>query len=186
MKPIVVICWLLSLVAITCHATVYRWTDENGNVVYSDTPKPGATSVDLRSRVQNVADASATNATAAEAQQNDVEAKTPRAALAIIDPANDATIRSSQGNLVVSAELAIPPGITQRLQLLVDGQPQGEPQGASTFVLTGVERGSHTLQLQLVNELGSQLAVSKSITIHMHRPSKLHSNKRGPVATPTN
>lgn len=184
MKRVVVICSLLSLLALTSQATVYRWTDENGNVVYSDTPKPGATSVDLRSRVQNVADATAANS--ANSKGSDPAPAAPKPALAIIDPANDATIRSSEGNLVVSADLAIPPGITQRLQLLVDGQPQGQPQGAATFVLTGVERGTHTLKLQLVNDLGSKLAESETITIHMHRPSKLHSTKRGPVATPTN
>ncbi|GGA86385.1 hypothetical protein GCM10011369_30550 [Neiella marina] len=183
MKSVVVVCCLLASSALTSHATIYSWTDENGNVVYSDMPRPGADAIDLRARVQNVADSQS----AGNSYQPQPEKPAhPQPTVAIIDPSDDATIRSAEGNLMISAELTIPAGVTQRLQLLMDGQVQGEPQTATTFVLTGVERGTHQLQLQLVNHQGSVLSASQAIQIHMHRPSKLHPKNSPTVPAPTN
>ncbi|MBW8191157.1 DUF4124 domain-containing protein [Neiella marina] len=183
MKPVVVIFCLLSTWTLTSNATVYSWTDENGNVVYSDLPRPGADTIDLRARVQNVTDTATALPTLQTASTSE---SIPQPAISISEPENDATIRSAEGNLMIAAELAIPAGVTQRLQLLIDGETQGKPQREKTFVLTGVERGTHTLQLQLVNNQGSVLASSPTTTIHMHRPSKLHNAKTGPVPTPLN
>ncbi|MBD1390179.1 DUF4124 domain-containing protein [Neiella sp. HB171785] len=183
MKPVVVISCLLSSWMLTSHATIYSWTDENGNVVYSDMPRPGADAIDLRARVQNVSDG---QSAVAGYQPQQESAPQAQPAIAISDPAHEATIRSAEGNLMVTAQLSIPAGVTQRLQLLVDGQKQGEPQASSVFALTGVERGSHQLQLQLVNNQGSVLASSEAIQIHMHRPSVLHPKNKPPVPTPRN
>ena len=53
----------------------------------------------------------------------------------------------------------------------MDGSPREEPQTGTSWALTNVFRGSHTIEVAVVDEKGKQLAVSEAITVFVFRPS---------------
>ncbi len=54
-------------------------------------------------------------------------------------------------------------------QLLLDGTPIGKPQANSVFQLNAVDRGTHTVAMQIVNKEGEVLISSEPVTFFMHR-----------------
>lgn len=150
---------------------VYRWVTEDGRVIFSDQPVPGAKPIDLTAKVQNVTESvkpkEFTIPTNVTSQNKAIQ-------LSFSDIEDQATVRSATGDLTVTAYISIQIGVTQKLQLLLDGTPVGESQSGMVFKLSGIERGEHTLQLKLLNTIGDVLSSSQTITFYMHRPSRLN------------
>jgi hypothetical protein len=97
--------------------------------------------------------------------------------IAIVQPADDETVHDNLGNVTV--QVAVSPGLAQgnRIVLLLDGQPVA--QGAATgFALSGIERGSHALQAQVVGSGGATLAASPPVNFHMWQASKLFPSRK--------
>jgi hypothetical protein len=99
----------------------------------------------------------------------------PRAAaqgtIAIVAPAAEETMHSNEGKMIVS--VGVPRGIApgNQVVILLDGRPVAR--GATTsFPLAGVERGTHTLQAQVVDGNGKMLVASQPVTFHMWQASK--------------
>jgi hypothetical protein len=89
--------------------------------------------------------------------------------VSITKPADDETLRSNNGALSVSASSS--PGLQggDAFLLLMDGNTAGENKSGQ-FNLSNVDRGSHTLTVQIVRE-GEVVSQSQSITVHLHRAS---------------
>ena len=106
---------------------------------------------------------------------------TPYASACILSPADGEGLRANSGDFVVQAR--IEPELRQghRLRLLLDGNAQGTAQSASAFPLTGIERGEHQLQLQIVDADGSIVFEGEPSTFHLLRHSILHPR---PTANP--
>lgn len=164
--------WVVSLMMIfgISNAEIYTWTDSQGAVHFSDTPHPGA-------KKMNIPDAQGYSTPQPKSQTNpQIEKKENKSQqqtytkLTIVQPENQATIRNNQGYIVVATEIIpdLVPG--DKLQLLFDGTPIGEPQTALLFQLNGIYRGSHTIAVQVIDENGNALMTSEPITIFMHRP----------------
>lgn len=153
-------------------AQVYRWTDAQGVVHYSDTPhqknqqpvalpslqtvKPGADSVSGLGGMQGPA------APAASAVQ-------PR----IVAPADGTTLRDAQSQVQVSVSGALSPG--EGYIYYLDGKPQNaEPTTAASMMLTDVWRGEHQIEVAVVGGDGQVLAGSPPVTVYMHQPSVNH------------
>ncbi|MCM2681020.1 DUF4124 domain-containing protein [Echinimonas agarilytica] len=170
---------LLLISSVTyAQSDVYRWVNEDGVEVFSDQPITGATSVDLSTKAINIVESTKPSTNAISAQK---EVQKEIAMLKIESPNHKATIRNATGELIVTASTTLPVGVTQRLELFLDGVSVSEPQSGTNFKLTGIERGEHQLQLKLVNNQGSLLSESSTVTFYMHRPSA----QRKPIATPT-
>ena len=92
----------------------------------------------------------------------------------IVSPADGEGLRANSGNFKVQAQ--IEPALRQghRLQLLLDGNPQGAAQASLTFRLTGVDRGEHQLRLQVIDGDGGLVFAGEASTFHLLRHSKLH------------
>ena len=105
----------------------------------------------------------------------------PYASARITAPADGEGLRANSGDFVVQAR--IEPELRQghRLRLLLDGNAQGTAQSASAFPLTGIERGEHQLQLQIVDADGSIVFEGEPSTFHLLRHSILHPR---PTANP--
>ena len=56
---------------------------------------------------------------------------------------------------------------------MMDGQPLETPYTGGEMFLTNVERGTHTLQAEVVNRAGNTLFASQAVTFHVHEPSRL-------------
>ncbi|STX29012.1 Uncharacterised protein [Legionella beliardensis] len=166
----IIISLLFSLIISPLHAEIYKWTDSQGVVHFSDEPHPGAEKVTLppiettAPQPKPTTPAATTNNASAAAATHEYES------IVISQPKTDSTIRNNQGyvSVVVNIEPDLQPG--DALQLLFDGQPIGKPQANKIFTLNNVNRGTHTIAVQVVGADGSVLEASDKISIHMQRP----------------
>jgi len=97
------------------------------------------------------------------------------AGLAITSPTAKQTLHDNSGNVSVSVALedgaVLPKGY--RIRLLLDGQPAAADARATSFDLSGVERGSHRLQALIVDARGRVIARSEPVTFYMRQASRL-------------
>lgn len=158
----------LLLLPLAGAAQIYKTTDEQGNVSYSDMPPDGSTAETVELQQLN------TTPPPPEMPKPAPEppaAETVEYAVAIVAPAPETTIPRGPGNFSVSASLSPPLEAGARLQLLLDGEPRGEPQTGNSWALTNVFRGAHDLTVAVIDESGKQLAVSEPVRVYVHRPS---------------
>ena len=162
-----------SLLGVICasNAQIYKWTDNQGNVHFTDTPREGSVKVDLPD-VQSFSAPTTAPETKVESPPESRVEKTEHVytEVSITQPLNQATIRNNQGGIEISAK--VKPDLMQGDlgQLLFDGVALGKPQPSLLFILNGINRGSHTLAVQILDEQGNVLNTSDSITVYMHRP----------------
>lgn len=146
---------------------VYRTVDEHGNVVFSDVPVEGAEKI----RVDEIQ-------TIAPGEVPKFEYTPPPevvdtySRLEIVSPENDSVIQSDVGNVTVSAVLD--PALNLRaghyLVLYLDGKEAAS--GTSPqFILSEMERGTHTLNLAVVDQSGSQMISSPAVSFTIYQYS---------------
>lgn len=149
-------------------AEIYRWTDDAGNVVFSDTPRPGAEVVELSE--PTIVPAITPPADPGNAQARAVAR--PYETLEIARPAHEATLRNTR---MVNVAIALSPRLqTQfghRLQLRFDGQIVAPAATRTAFTLTDVERGAHSLQAEIVTADGNVLEQSPVSQFFLHQAS---------------
>jgi hypothetical protein len=104
---------------------------------------------------------------------------TPGYRLAIVNPANDATVFSNPGDVSVQASVVPALAGDDRVELLVDGDSAGEPAKSLDFQLSGMERGEHVLQARVIDGTGNVSAVSPSTIFYVWQASVLFPNQRG-------
>ncbi|NKF52160.1 DUF4124 domain-containing protein [Shewanella sp. WXL01] len=162
---------LISLITISLSsvAAVYRWVDENGKVHYSDEPRENATEVQLNDNTQNnITVVQPTPITRSTKPSPDAQ---PNYKVVIASPAEEATIRDNNGNITVTANIEpkLPKGAFFTLSL--NGQLKVQPQTSSIFRLTNIDRGAHTIVVNVVTQNGKVLASSPARTVFLHRAS---------------
>ncbi len=92
----------------------------------------------------------------------------------IVSPVNDSAVRSNAGMLTVRTRVDPPLREGHRLRLLLDGFLQGVEGKASSFELENIDRGTHSLQLQVTDDAGRVLFTGTPSTFHLLRYSRLH------------
>lgn len=103
----------------------------------------------------------------------------------IISPEDDMTVRENHGNIRVDVEVV--PGLRAKdeVQLLLDGIAiqSGRQSG---FDLDNVDRGTHTVHLEVIDEYGDVVLVGESTKFHLQRYAILTApNQDVPVPLPT-
>lgn len=174
--------WLLSacLIALPVSAEVFTYTDAEGNRVFTDQPgTSNAKRVPLTK--SNRMSASPTAAPLPKTEKN----AAPKAVfhynmLRVLIPEPDATIRSSTGELIVS--ITSEPGLQagHRYRLLLDGQPTAEPGPSPVFALSNIDRGSHQLSIEILDEQGRTVERTANQPFHMQRISLAQKRKVQP------
>lgn len=156
---------------------VYRTVDEQGNVVFTDSPPAGgAQSERVEVRQPNTAppppDSGAQESARVTESAADQTAKArPDWRVAITSPASETTIPMGPGNFSVSADVSPALRGEQSLQLYLDGEPQGEPGQHSVWNLTNVSRGAHDLTVSVLSGAGEPLATSEPVRVYVQRPT---------------
>ncbi len=92
----------------------------------------------------------------------------------ILSPTADAGVRANGGELWVQASLKPALRKGHQLRLLLDGLPYGPAQTSPRFHLQGVHRGSHALQVQVVDAAGRLVFAGAPSSFHLLRHSRLH------------
>ncbi len=164
---------LLLLVPLTSPGqTVYRTTDANGNVIFTDSPPPDGTAAD---RIE-IGRTNTVQATQPAPPAPEPEAATPEAAaqeyvVTITAPPNETSIPMGPGNFSVSVSVSPQLATYDGLQLFMDGTPWGSAQRDTLWDLTNVFRGRHDITVGVVGAKGETLAISQPVRVFVHRPS---------------
>jgi hypothetical protein len=149
--------------------TVYKVTDKDGNVTFTDTPPSDKEAVVEAQTVHSLNTSAAV--TPAPRYEPDAAVTEPISyETLIMSPAEAATIPMGPGNFSVDA--MVRPALSQgeRVVLTLDGEPVGTPQRMPTWQLTNVYRGEHRLQVVRVNAEGARVNASSERTVYVMRP----------------
>lgn len=180
--------WLLMLPlasATFAQAEIYRWVNDAGQVEYSDRYREGAERVEVREpttiTLPKPVTAESMTESAAEPALQDLK---PYQTLAITFPEPDSSFHSGNGDfsVTVSVQPALLPAHSLRLSL--DGVQVGLGR-TTTFALTNVDRGTHTLQLDVIDST-RVIQAGVPVTFTLHRPSILLRPGNAPTPKPSN
>ena len=174
---------------------VYKWTDNNGVLHLSDTPPTKTINAsnretlilpDVRSSAPihqygDTHDMNKPSETVSQAplfEKNSIPSEnvSPKnekpikkeIIVSIETPSNDQTLRSSRGLITVQANLSRKLTIGERAQLMLDNQPFGAPKATTSWELSNIDRGEHTITVHIV-ESGKVIASSSTITVYLHK-----------------
>ena len=155
-------------------ATVYRWVDENGVVHYSDQPHPNAEKLQVHA-AQTYKSSPVDSATGGGARESSAAAAQYKGC-AIMQP-QDGQEFANVDSLTVSVQTDPPLHQGDKIYVTVDGQALngGNPTGPQ-FVLSPVDRGSHTAQAQVKDAGGTVQCQTPSVTFNVHQNSVLNPN----------
>jgi len=149
---------------------VYKYIDESGNVVYSDTPPEEqkylapAELPDLiiQPAVKVEARVGANSSDPKEAAEVDVN---------IIQPANETTITPGQMSFTVAAEVTRPLARGEMAILMVNGQEFGRSNMNLSWTVDNLVRGEMTLRVRIIDRENEQLAESEALRVFVRRPT---------------
>lgn len=151
---------LLCALALPAAAQIYKYTDANGNTVFTNQPPEGqdVESVELPP-TNTVAPQTpvSTQATPAASQNT-----TTYGVLELTNLPNDEALRANNGTFTVGVKITprLLPG--HRLRLLLDGQPYGQPVNVTSLQVVAADRGEHSLAVEVLN--GTQV-IQQSATV---------------------
>jgi hypothetical protein len=159
--------------------SIYRTTDEQGNVVFTDTP-PANSNKSEEIGVQRTNIATPPQVMPAPEQPNYPEDEQEGQAytVIIITPANETSFPMGPGNFSVRVRVSPALKSGEGLQLFVDGEPRGDLQRATTWDLTNVFRGQRDITVGVVNGSGETLSLSEPVRVFVHRPSTNFKNRQ--------
>jgi hypothetical protein len=155
---------------------IYHWIDENGKAHFSDTAVPGTKEIQVKNN--NLLPAGEDNMNQKDSIANqlslDQQDKTPISYQAtIISPEDDKPLQSNDGTIEIQIETEPVKENTQKLQLYLDGKKLGSPQFSSTMRALNIDRGTHQVQVELLDEDNNVLTKTQVVTVHLQRAGKL-------------
>lgn len=172
----------LALLPAFAAAEVYKWTGADGRVHYGDRPpSPQAQPLNLPPSQTFKAPASiappAPGTNSDGAAQNHPPSNPDTSsyeALAITFPKHDAAIRDNAGNVAVHVTTSprLRAELGHRLTLRLDGAAKFSTTDP-ILQLDNVDRGTHTVQVEVTDKDGQTLATSDPVTFHLQRASVL-------------
>jgi hypothetical protein len=163
-------------------AQFYKSVDEQGNIVYSDTPTVGAEQL-TPPPISTVESKPVPKEPGKEAQKTD-EAESEEAAkkpptrytkFSIVSPQNNATIWDNTGAVPVSLLLE-PPLDTENghsVWVYVDGKAMVRKSQSLVQPLSGIDRGAHKIRAEIRDEKRKTLKRTQNITVHLKRTSSI-------------
>lgn len=157
---------------------IYQSVDSHGDVTFSDVPQ--ANSQPYSVAAVNLSDFSSTVTapqnmviTKESAGESSVTSATAAAySVSIVQPQDQTTIHN-QSPITVMASVQPSLKTGDSVQLLVDGLPMGSPQTGLQFTLQDLIRGSHQLQVRILDANGQTLKMSLPITLFKQQASVL-------------
>ncbi|MFG6158918.1 DUF4124 domain-containing protein [Halomonas sp. 1390] len=181
-KALAVVALGLSL-SLAAHAQpIYRTTDAQGNVVFTDNPEGGgeAVTLDPLTVVPSPAETAgmAPAVQGGQGGQGEPDAAAPGQPFmpydrfGILSPAQEETLPTgAAGNVQVT--LGIQPELREdhRVRLLVDGRVSQSAMHTDTFMLNNLARGEHVLQAELLDDGGAVRHRTSPVTLYVQRAS---------------
>jgi hypothetical protein len=142
---------------------VYKTVGPDGSIIYSDTPSENAEKLIIEG-VQTV-------------ESHDLppsgyvpppEDLNPYTGVMISSPQNDATLRPGEDDIAVSVDVLPQFDSKDTVVLYLDGSEHASG-NTTSFALAMLDRGTHTLRAEVRGDNGAVLAVSDTVSFHVHR-----------------
>ncbi|TLX58754.1 penicillin-binding protein [Stutzerimonas nosocomialis] len=152
-------------------AQVYTYIDQDGNRVFTDQPTKGAKVIELTPPNAMPAPQTRRLSPPPQAADKKPEPALPYGLLRILVPSPDATINNNAGDLIVTAtsDPALQEGHAYRL--ILDGQVSGSPGRSPVFALSNIDRGTHHISVEIIDQGGRILEKTPNQPFHMRRVS---------------
>lgn len=172
---------------IMAKSAIYTWTDKAGNAHFSDHARSGAQKVTTKKNnivsKDNNKRKTAKGDTSSEALANTDMKKNIDYQVAFISPKNDQAIRANNGNFSINVVTTPQQQKKHKFQLYIDGLKYANAQLSTTIVAQNVDRGSHQIQVFLLDEKNNTLAKTKIITVHIQKASIINTRPIKPAMT---
>ncbi|PIP80600.1 MAG: hypothetical protein COW84_04250 [Gammaproteobacteria bacterium CG22_combo_CG10-13_8_21_14_all_40_8] len=147
---------------------LYRWVDEEGNVVLSDQFHEGAEEIPIPD-VQLVAYPQTPNI-ALETPNDKVKNKVSDVNLDIVSPADESWLDNNNGDAVIQVSVTGRVSGQQRLVIELDGKIINNS-GENLVNMRGMDRGEHVIKAMVLEGKAIQPIVSKTSKFYVRRPS---------------
>ena len=160
-------------------AVVYKWTDSDGVVHFSDQPVPGAQKI--YTGASNTAVSVPTDQNAGSAA--DTEKKTGALDYAEFSIASPSPEQTFFGDNSVNASLALSPSLKpgQIITWHLNGTEVGDQGGAATAItLPHLDRGTYTISATVTDPATGESRSTNQVTFYVRQPSELSPQHRSP------
>lgn len=160
-------------------AVVYKWTDADGVVHYSDQSVPGA---------EKIYTAGGTSGSASRGSEEGAGSSAPSAKkgglgyseFAISSPSAE---QSFFGEEVIAVSLSLEPGLKaeQTITWHLNGKELDDQGTTSThFILPHLDRGAYVIAATITDQESGESRTSDSVTFYVRQPSGLSPQHRNP------
>jgi len=143
---------ILLLLALPAAAQIYKYTDADGNTAYSSQPPDGvpAQTVDLPP-LNSVEPQPPASPEVPPASQSSDAPRNAYAILELTDIPTEEALRANNGTFTVGVRSQPRLQSPHLFRLLLDGQPYGQPSNVPRLQLVNVDRGEHSLAVQVID-----------------------------------
>lgn len=156
----------LLLAASGALAEVYTYIDAEGNRVFTDRPPGNRAAERVELAPPNSMNAEPVQHSRRLSPKPEPVPRYDRLRILVPDP--DATLRNTDGLIVtVTSDPALMPG--HRYRVLLDGSEAAEPGVSPVVPLSGLERGTHQLAVEIIDSQGRTLERTPSQPFHVRR-----------------
>lgn len=142
--------FLLLVIALPAAAQIYKYTDANGNTVYSDHSPDGVQAQTVDLPPLNSVEPQAPSTPTPNTDSN----QPPRNVYEVLElgglPTEEA-LRANNGTFTVNVQTKPRLQPPHQLRLVLDDQPYGQPSNVPILQLVNVDRGEHRLAVQVLN-----------------------------------
>lgn len=143
--------YILLLIALPAAAQIYKYTDANGNTVYSDHSPDGVQAQPVELPPLNRVEPQAPSAPPAPEADNRELARNAYEILELAGLPTEEALRANNGTFTV--QVLIKPRLRppHQLRLVLDDVPYGQPSNVPILQMVNVDRGEHRLAVQVID-----------------------------------
>jgi hypothetical protein len=168
------------LLAVTAQsAVIYKWTDANGVVHYSDQPVPGAEKIVTAGKTSLNSYSGAASAANGPPALPGAPKPVPAAAVTIVSPQPEQNFFNDEPiNVSLSLQKLDP---NQSVTWHLNGAELTDQTPSTTqFVLPNPGRGTFAIAATITNQTTGDVQSTPSVTFYVHEPSLLSPQHRNP------
>jgi preprotein translocase subunit SecF len=158
---------------IMAESKIYYWVDKNGESHFSDTAAPETNPEEVNIRNQNLLVNKQKNQVQNEEAEIQLEVPTNQPSISykadITSPSEGATIHSNEGTINIQVSITPEKKTDDTLQLYLDGKKIGTPQRSPTMRALNIDRGTHQVQVFILDKAGNILTKTQIVTVYVQK-----------------
>lgn len=178
-----VLAFLLIALALPVSAQIYKYTDANGNAVFTNQPPSGVQSEEVKIQQPNTVKV-APNNPVQDATDATGQDEAPYERLELTGIPDEEALRANNGDFSVTVAIAPMLQNNHRLRLVLDGEPYDEASSDTSRALSNIDRGEHQLAVEVIDSEGQPIQSSPAQTFTVQRVNVNTSPALRPKPTP--